>query len=366
MPDFPKRRVYEYAGDALPPAAVSGDSIGMEGLEMQTPLVSVHMITYNHEPYIRKAIECVLSQKTHFPFELVIGEDCSTDGTREIVFDYARRFPDIIRVIASDQNAGMKNNFVRTNHACRGKYIAYCEGDDHWHHPEKLQRQADFLESHSEYGLVYSDHDRYFEKTGQTIQRFYHTTNHIPPDPVNVFQGWGNGFNILTCTVLVRKIFLERALSDPYLYEGTFYIGGLDIVFSEIALFSRVHYMDESLSTYTVRIESASNMRDQIRKLRFSISVCDGYLYIASKYKQDGEVPNLKERRRRACLWLAFFEKNAALARDMNPPNMPLSFKERMLYYGAIYPVLHRLLYPFVILYQKAKDWRADSRLFRR
>jgi glycosyltransferase involved in cell wall biosynthesis len=209
MPDFPKRRVYEYAGDALPPAAVSGDSIGMEGLEMQTPLVSVHMITYNHEPYIRKAIECVLSQKTHFPFELVIGEDCSTDGTREIVFDYARRFPDIIRVIASDQNAGMKNNFVRTNHACRGKYIAYCEGDDHWHHPEKLQRQADFLESHSEYGLVYSDHDRYFEKTGQTIQRFYHTTNHIPPDPVNVFQGWGNGFNILTCTVLVRKIWIS-------------------------------------------------------------------------------------------------------------------------------------------------------------
>lgn len=333
---------------------------------MQTPLVSVHMITYNHEPYIRKAIDCVLSQKTNFPFELVIGEDCSTDGTREIVFDYARRFPDIIRVIASDQNVGMKKNFVRINHACRGKYIAYCEGDDHWHDLEKLQKQADFLESHPDYGLVYSDHNRYFEKTGKTIPRFYQTTNQIPPDPINVFRGWGKGLHILTCTVLARKILLEKALSDPYLYEGSLYIGGLDIVFSEIALFSKIHYMNEALSTYTFRVESASNTKDRKRKLQFSISICDGYLYLADKYKQSQEVPILRQHKRRDCLWLAFFEKKAVMAREMGRFDGALSFKERILYIGAISPIFHFLLYPFVILYQNARKWIADRRMFSR
>src|SRR5450759_4098791 len=104
---------------------------------MQEPLVSVCMITYNHEPYIRKAIDCVLAQRTNFPFELVLGEDYSTAGTRKIVFDYAKRYPDIIRVITSEQNVGMHKNGSRTGQACRGRYIAYCEGDDYWHHPYK-------------------------------------------------------------------------------------------------------------------------------------------------------------------------------------------------------------------------------------
>ena len=94
---------------------------------MDKPLVSVHMITYNHAPYIVKAIEGVIQQKTNFPFELVIGEDCSTDGTREIVFEYRKKYPDIIRVITSEQNVGAIKNGYRTEKACRGKYIAYCE-----------------------------------------------------------------------------------------------------------------------------------------------------------------------------------------------------------------------------------------------
>ncbi len=126
---------------------------------MTTPLVSVKMITYNHEPYIRQAIEGVLSQKTNFPFELVIGEDCSTDGTREIVFDYAKRYPDIIHVITSEFNVGMKANGKRTFDACKGKYIAYCEGDDYWNRDDKLQKQVNYMESHPECGLVCSNYD---------------------------------------------------------------------------------------------------------------------------------------------------------------------------------------------------------------
>ncbi|MBM3299903.1 MAG: glycosyltransferase, partial [Deltaproteobacteria bacterium] len=114
----------------------------------QEPLASVLMITYNHRPYIAQAIECALNQQTDFPFEIVIGEDCSTDGTREIVFEYQRKHPDVIRVLTSDRNLGPMHNFLRTFDACTGKYVAICEGDDYWHHPEKLKMQVDFLESH--------------------------------------------------------------------------------------------------------------------------------------------------------------------------------------------------------------------------
>lgn len=109
------------------------------------PIVSVHMITYNHGPYLAEAIESVIAQKTDFPIELVIGEDCSTDNTREIALDYQRRYPHLIRVIYSECNVGMMSNFYRVLDACRGEFIAICEGDDYWTDPEKLRKQVDVL-----------------------------------------------------------------------------------------------------------------------------------------------------------------------------------------------------------------------------
>ena len=114
------------------------------------PVVSVRTSTYNHGKYIRECIESILMQKTDFQFEYIIGEDFSTDGTREIVFEYAEKYPDIIRVLTADRNLGMKGNGQRCIDACRGKYIAICEGDDYWTDPYKLQKQVDYMESHPE------------------------------------------------------------------------------------------------------------------------------------------------------------------------------------------------------------------------
>jgi glycosyltransferase involved in cell wall biosynthesis len=105
------------------------------------PQVSVATITYNHAPFISRCIESVLMQKTTFPFELVIGEDCSTDGTRALAMDYAQKYPQIIRVITSDANVGSNENLKRTVHASQGEFIAFCEGDDYWVDPLKLQKQ---------------------------------------------------------------------------------------------------------------------------------------------------------------------------------------------------------------------------------
>jgi len=118
------------------------------------PLVSVLMITYNHEPFLRQAIDGVLMQQTDFDFELVIGEDCSADGTREICFEYQKRFPEKIRVLWAHENVYKKGgNGNRTRAHCRGEFIAMCEGDDYWTDPHKLQKQVDVLRRHPEVTL---------------------------------------------------------------------------------------------------------------------------------------------------------------------------------------------------------------------
>jgi glycosyltransferase involved in cell wall biosynthesis len=109
--------------------------------------VSIATVTYNHADYLAQSVESALGQKTDFPFEIVIGEDCSTDGTREVARSLAARYPDRIRLLLPENNLGLARNTVQTIEACRGEYVAILEGDDFWIDPEKLQKQVDFLDA---------------------------------------------------------------------------------------------------------------------------------------------------------------------------------------------------------------------------
>ena len=131
--------------------------------DTNNPVVSVCCITYNHEKYINEAIDSFLMQETDFPFEIVIGEDCSTDNTRKIVEKYKEMYPNIIKLIVSENNVGAQANFQRTNEACIGEYMALCEGDDYWTDKNKLQIQKDFLESNPEYIICYTDVEAFNE-----------------------------------------------------------------------------------------------------------------------------------------------------------------------------------------------------------
>jgi glycosyltransferase involved in cell wall biosynthesis len=113
----------------------------------EKPLISVFIITYNHEPYIAEAIEGVVMQKVDHPIEIIIGEDYSTDGTYAICQRYAQKYPELITLLPSARNLGMMGNFLRTLKSCKGRYIAFCEGDDYWVDERKLQKQIDFLEA---------------------------------------------------------------------------------------------------------------------------------------------------------------------------------------------------------------------------
>ena len=124
---------------------------------MNKPVVSILSITYNHEKYIAQAIDSFLMQETDFDFEIVIGEDCSTDNTRQIINQYKEKYPEKIKLLTSASNVGPNHNFLRTFEACQGKYIALCEGDDYWIDPLKLQKQVDFIDNEINVSLVCTD-----------------------------------------------------------------------------------------------------------------------------------------------------------------------------------------------------------------
>jgi glycosyltransferase involved in cell wall biosynthesis len=119
------------------------------------PKVSVVVPSYNHEKYIKDALDGFVMQQTDFAFEVLVADDCSTDKTPEIIRQYARKYPDIIKPILRKKNLGVLQNFVETMQQARGEFLALCEGDDYWTDPEKLQRQVTFMEKHPEYALSF-------------------------------------------------------------------------------------------------------------------------------------------------------------------------------------------------------------------
>lgn len=122
-----------------------------------TITVSILMPTYNHEKYISQAIESVLAQKTNYPYELLIHDDCSTDSTLAIAQNYATKYPDKIKLFTEKENQGLMKSYKRLIEQSNGKYLAILESDDYWLDKNKLQIQIDFLESNPDYGIVASD-----------------------------------------------------------------------------------------------------------------------------------------------------------------------------------------------------------------
>ena len=164
------------------------------------------MTTYNHEAYLAQAIESVLAQQTSFGVELVLGDDCSTDSTAAICREYAAKYPGRVRFVTGQRNVGWRANYRRTFEACRGKYVAYCDGDDWWSDPRKLQMQADLLESDPSCGMCYTRASNYYQNTGLT-----------EPDHEEHFTDFDHllcRLTIANCATLARRDLIARYYAE--------------------------------------------------------------------------------------------------------------------------------------------------------
>lgn len=329
-----------FGARTVDPDAVTYEEISGPAVMNKDPLVSVHMLTYNHESYIAQAIEGVLMQKTDFPFELVIGEDCSTDRTREIVLEYRKKHPEIVRVITSARNVGPSANELRTDKACRGKYIAYCEGDDYWHHPLKLQKQADYLEVHPEAGMVHSGADIYYVETGRRLRW---RPEYAPGGQQNDVFTMMLTFKYrhpYVCTVCIRRD-LYRSIRDsnPDNYRDEFLMTDTQTIL-EAARAAGVGFLSESLATHNVLPESLAHSRDAGRRIRFVESEYKLALHLARKHGCSAEVlDRIHATRSRQLLELAFKAGDVALAsrasRRLQDVNGSLTLQQKLYLRGA-------------------------------
>lgn len=143
------------------------------------PLISVILITYNQEQYIRQALDSIIAQETDYPFEVIIGEDFGTDGTRAICEEYAAKYQNV-RMSKQEHNLGVTGNWVNCILQAKGKYTIDGAGDDYWNNPKKIQIQADFMEANPDCVVSVTDYDTLYEGTGKILHNTCETTGVRP------------------------------------------------------------------------------------------------------------------------------------------------------------------------------------------
>ncbi len=217
--------------------------------------VSIAVITYNQQETLAQTLDSILMQKGNFSLEIVVGEDCSTDGTRRIVTEYHNRYPDIVKPILQSKNRGIMGNSADTFRACTGDYINMIAGDDYWVDEYKLAKQVNFLEEHPDYGLVATDGYRLLVKKNKLIPG-------LPPiNPIEngqVFSRFSNTFGVyaMPLTVLFRAELLKYIDFDEF-EKRKFSVEDtpLQAILSHHAKFG---YIPDKTAVYRVYQESAT------------------------------------------------------------------------------------------------------------
>ena len=208
--------------------------------------VSVHCTTYNHEPYIAQALDGFLMQRTDFPFEVIVHDDASTDRTAEIIREYEARFPKIIKPIYETENQYSKHDGSIARimaAACKGKYIAFCEGDDYWIDENKLQMQVDFLERNPEYTMCFHN--------AKVVNELDDKTRDLYPGlfdkdftPTELFKNW--------CVPTASIVMKSECLKYPCKKRNDFLYGDIRIVES-CAHMGKVRCINKYMSVYRIQ-----------------------------------------------------------------------------------------------------------------
>lgn len=227
-------------------------------------MVSIETTAFNHAPYIAQTLDGFLMQKTDFPFEVVIHDDASTDGTADIIRQYAEKYPDIIRPIFQTENQYSKGVDIYTaflDPACRGKYLAICEGDDYWCDEHKLQKQVDFMEAHPDYSACVHNTMLVNTKTGEQYP-MYSTEEDYDISFSKVIERGSGAYH-------TSSLFLRTELETQLAVDCPPYFTVSDFGDYPLAIYLRccgkIHFLKDTMSVYrqyTAGSWSASNRDD--------------------------------------------------------------------------------------------------------
>jgi glycosyltransferase involved in cell wall biosynthesis len=217
------------------------------------------MTVYNHEKYIAHALDSVLMQKVNFKYEIVLGEDCSTDSTREIVVKYAQRYPSKFKLLLHKTNIGAVNNVNEIFKNCTGKYIAMLEGDDYWTDPLKLQKQVDFLERNADFVICFHP-VKIWNENDQKLEDDYITRN--VSETTDIYE-LAKGNYIHTPSVLFRNGLIKE-------YPDEFSKSPVADYFLHMlnAQFGKIKKLPDIMAVYRVHVNGVwSNDKQQDEKI---------------------------------------------------------------------------------------------------
>lgn len=238
----------------------------------ETPLVSIICTAYNHEVYIKDALEGFLMQKTNFTFEIIISDDASTDKTASIIKQYEINYPQLFKTFYHKENQyskGIPFFFEELIPACSGKYIAICEGDDFWTDPFKLKKQVDFLEANNDYGLCYTK----CNIIGS------HKTIGKPLKDSSLFVN----NTIPTLTTMFKKDIVIQYKKEISPLDETWIMGDYPM-WLYIFINSKIHFLSESTAAYRVLEQSASHSKNGSQRVEFNLNSYTITKYFAAKY----------------------------------------------------------------------------------
>ena len=252
------------------------------------PLVSICCLAYNHEAYIRQCLDGFMMQKTTFPIEILIHDDASTDNTADIIREYEKKYPTIIKPIYQVENQyskGVRVGVVYNLSRVRGKYVALCEGDDYWIDPLKLQKQVDFLEGHPEYTLSHTAFEFYYQNNS-TFKKFENkkTAEYSKDQLISAILN-DNSYRIQTNTALYPvSIFQDILDENPFLFSGFFLMGDTQL-WCCLASRGKVHYLNDITAVYRVADGSACRSLIPKTNYRFHLSCWELRWYLFDKLK---------------------------------------------------------------------------------
>lgn len=223
------------------------------------PFVSIVIPSYNRANVVGQTIDSILNQNCSFEFEIIIGDDFSTDNAREVLLVYQNKYPEKIKLIFHEENIGLGANWATCVKHCKGKYIANCDNDDYWHNPEKLQLQVDYMENHPEYGVCHTYHRNYFESKG-LFKEELQNPNHKIKEPLHLAIFNIRGFECCNSSILYRSETINKHINlDDYInYKFTLQDWNTWVI---LAQFTQFYCLP--ICTTTVRIDNNSITRNK-------------------------------------------------------------------------------------------------------
>lgn len=231
------------------------------------PLVSISCITYNHKEFIQDALNGFIMQETNFPFEVLVHDDCSTDGTTDVIREYAEKYPDIIKPLYEQENQYQNGKPYGTRvwnlPRAKGKYIAMCEGDDYWTDPLKLQKQVDFLESHPEYGMCYT-RVQYYDQQKLKVRATWGGSN-------ETFEDLLIKNTVPTLTAIIKTDLFRKYHNEQFPDKHNWLMGDYPL-WLYVSAISKIKFSPEITGIYRVLSNSASHSSSILQKYRFNKS----------------------------------------------------------------------------------------------